>query len=201
MEVPESGRKPSLHCEAEIALADPLRRFSTALRGACSEVGLVRGIGSVRSAAPGGTLCISSHVVTATSSFGSDDRALDCPGSANRYGAPTERRTIATKSAATSFPAHALPAPDRRVSQHHLRLTRHADAPCARWSGCQIRFSSVSPKATARPSGMRPITMKSRPPRDQEASESSPRCPERIGASGAPLAMMQNMKGEPSAST
>ena len=87
------------------------------------------------------------------------------------------------------------------VSNQHWRFTQVVDVPAARWSGCQIRFSRVSAKATARSSGMRPITKYPRPPRDQEASESSPRCSKRIGASGASLAMMQNMTGEPSAAT
>jgi hypothetical protein len=51
--------------------------------------------------------------------------------------------------------------------------------------GIQPRFSSVRAKASARSSGMRPITRWLRPPRDQEASERSTRRSERIGASGA----------------
>jgi hypothetical protein len=51
--------------------------------------------------------------------------------------------------------------------------------------GIQTRFSSVRAKASARSSGMRPITRWLRPPRDQEASERSTRRSERIGASGA----------------
>ena len=67
--------------------------------------------------------------------------------------------------------------------------------------GCQIRFSSVCANATARSSGMRPITRRLRPPRDHQASDRLSRRSERIGASGASLAMMQRATGAPEGST
>jgi hypothetical protein len=67
--------------------------------------------------------------------------------------------------------------------------------------GGQIRFSSVCANATARSSGMRPITRRLRPPRDHQASDRLSRRSERIVASGASLAMMQSKTGAPEGST
>ena len=67
--------------------------------------------------------------------------------------------------------------------------------------GFQTRFSSVRAKATARSSGMRPMTRWLRRPLDHEPSDRSPRRSERIGVSGARLAMMQNKTGSPEGST
>jgi hypothetical protein len=67
--------------------------------------------------------------------------------------------------------------------------------------GCQIRFSSVCANATARSSGMRPITRRLRPPRDHQASDRLSRRSERIVPSGASLAMMQRATGAPEGST
>ena len=64
--------------------------------------------------------------------------------------------------------------------------------------GGQIRFSSVCANATARSSGMRPITRRLRPGRaDHQASDRSPRRSERIGVGRPPLAMMQSKTGAP----
>lgn len=85
-----------------------------------------------------------------------------------------------------------------------LQLTGHASghsSRSARDGGCQIRFSSVCANATARSSGMRPITRRLRPPRDHQASDRLSRRSERIGASGASLAMMQSKTGSPEGST
>jgi hypothetical protein len=67
--------------------------------------------------------------------------------------------------------------------------------------GCQIRFSSFCANVTARSSWTRPITRRLRPPRDHQASDRLSRRSERIGASGASLAMMQRATGAPEGST
>jgi len=85
-----------------------------------------------------------------------------------------------------------------------LSLSGHASGHSSRSAcdgGCQIRFSSVCANATARSSGMRPITRRLRPPRDHQASDRLSRRSERIGASGASLAMMQSKTGSPEGST
>jgi hypothetical protein len=90
----------------------------------------------------------------------------------------------------------------RLLTAHTLR--RHASghaSRAARDGRCQIRFSSVCANATARSSGMRPITRRLRPPRDHQASDRLSRRSERIGALGASLAMMQRATGAPEGST